>query len=223
MARRKPVKGALLQKALDMMGDEKSHRAAALVTHCLLDNELALTIMRRMRCLNGDAEEAIFKSEGPLGYLSQKIPVAYALGILGPTAKDDLGRINTIRNRFAHEWEVDSFEHVRVRALCHNLRGPTAYAEKNSFLEIKDMRRRFLLGATLIVEDLRKVRAQPKRTKIFHSQTYAIHDALRGPPPAKQSAQIPAGHSRMTPAAATPAVGGRALSASRRIVRRRTP
>lgn len=60
----------------------------------------------------------------PLSEYALKVKVAYAFSLITEDQFRDLHTIGRVRNRFAHEFTIESFDSDRVRDLCGNLRHP---------------------------------------------------------------------------------------------------
>jgi DNA-binding MltR family transcriptional regulator len=64
----------------------------------------------------------MFHSSGPLGAFSNKIRLAYLMGLISPGFFKDLEIMKEIRNRFAHYTEIGSFDHEEISSRCANFR-----------------------------------------------------------------------------------------------------
>lgn len=58
---------------------------------------------------------------GPLGSFASRVDIAFALGIVGSGARKALKLIAEIRNKFAHQLEIHSFDHPDVTKLINKL------------------------------------------------------------------------------------------------------
>jgi len=97
-------------------------RATALIGGALLDTALKLLICTQFRELTNEQADDIF--DGPTASLSSfsaKIRIAHALGFYGSKTLQDLERVKTIRNTFAHTLVPITFETEEVNAVCNNL------------------------------------------------------------------------------------------------------
>jgi len=65
-------------------------RAAAIVLGSLVDTGLERVLKRRMRELTKSEYQDLFES-GPLSSFSSRLKIAYALGLIGPKTRHDLG------------------------------------------------------------------------------------------------------------------------------------
>jgi hypothetical protein len=65
--------------------------------------------------ITGDATGQLLSGfNAPLGTLSARIKMAYALGLITKNQYDDLERLRKIRNEFAHNWEPVSFSDDKI-------------------------------------------------------------------------------------------------------------
>jgi DNA-binding MltR family transcriptional regulator len=100
--------------------DHSSERAMAIVLGAIVENhltDLLRLLMRRERQL---ADE-LFNPTGPLGAFGTKIRIAYMFRIISPETYNDLKIINRIRNSFAHDLSISSFEDQQIAAWIRNM------------------------------------------------------------------------------------------------------
>jgi DNA-binding MltR family transcriptional regulator len=69
---------------------------------------------------SGSVDE-LMKDGQALQSFNSKLKLAYALGLLPEDVRADLHCLNKIRNYFAHEVGVTSFDKAPIRDLCGNL------------------------------------------------------------------------------------------------------
>ncbi len=74
--------------------------------------------------LSNNAAKRLFEFEGPLGTLSSKIDLGFALSIYGRQTNHDLGLIRLMRNEFAHCRLHLRFQMPEVTAVCSHLQLP---------------------------------------------------------------------------------------------------
>jgi hypothetical protein len=103
---------------------EQHDRAAAVILAALLEDALRDAILSRMVPLTEQKERQIFGPDSPLGSLSAKIKVGFALGVYGPETRADLDTIRGIRNAFAHARRPIKFDTPEIAAECAKLRIP---------------------------------------------------------------------------------------------------
>lgn len=107
-----------------------SDRGAALVLAAFVEEELELCLQRHFITTTAayrDRMKRLFRPSGPLGSFSVKIDVGWLMGAFGKDAQKDLVRVKDIRNAFAHQVEVHTFDHPAISGICASL----AIVEKN--------------------------------------------------------------------------------------------
>jgi hypothetical protein len=123
-------------------------RTAAIVAASLVENNLALVIIKRLREPLDDVEiKRLFDERGAvLSTFADKIDIGFALNLYDKMARDDLHRIREIRNQFAHHLEVRNFDHTDVSGKCdalnasryfpiHVLRRPDPPTRKHVYID----------------------------------------------------------------------------------------
>jgi hypothetical protein len=98
-----------------------SDRAAGLVAGSIAERRLEQALMSRLRTDKPDIARDLFRPSGALGPFSTKISFAYMMGILSDQAHRDLVTLKNIRNDFAHDLELDSFDVPSIKDRCKNL------------------------------------------------------------------------------------------------------
>jgi hypothetical protein len=96
-------------------------RVAAIVCASYVEKHLTHLIRLRLPGLTSPLTKALFGERGPISTLGAKIDVAEAMQVLSVKAAKDARLITRIRNKFAHNLAVDSFDHQKVRALVEEL------------------------------------------------------------------------------------------------------
>src|SRR5881398_134541 len=81
---------------------EQTHAGMALVAAAVLEDELLLALLTKMRPLNKALYDRLFEGYGPLRSFAAKIDLSYALKIVNRQQYDDLNTVRKIRNQFAH-------------------------------------------------------------------------------------------------------------------------
>lgn len=121
---------------------KESDRAAVIVGAAFLDERLREVIAD---LLVDDEKEVrkLFEPMGSLGSFGARIRMAYCLGLLRKEDFHDLGVIQKIRNRFAHELHGLSFADAKITQQCRQLKAPQetlsaesvqSYSPRNLFL-----------------------------------------------------------------------------------------
>jgi hypothetical protein len=103
----------------------ESDRAAGIVAAAFVEDELERCIRRHLIASSADHRDRInrlFNLGGPLGTFAVKIDIGWLMGIYSKGVRSDLKRLKDVRNKFAHNIEVDTFEHAEIRADCVNLK-----------------------------------------------------------------------------------------------------
>jgi DNA-binding MltR family transcriptional regulator len=105
--------------------DSESDRAVAIVGVALLDEKLrqALEALFDPGLSTRDRADLFEGPVAPLGTYAAKTRTARALGFFQDDFQDDLQLLGRIRNRFAHDLSVRSFEDPKISGLCERLRG----------------------------------------------------------------------------------------------------
>lgn len=138
------------------MMDEENDLTCSIVIAAYIEDHITSLIRWKMPGLNPALTSKLFTPDrGPLSSLSAKIDMACALGILAHENGDDARTIGTIRNRFAHNLLIDSFDHPKVSGLIANLKLPknakygTVEGEPKSYDELTNRSRFLLAGISL--------------------------------------------------------------------------
>jgi hypothetical protein len=91
-----------------------SDRASIIVGCALLDEALRRAIESRVWHETATLN-AVFESEGgAFATFEAKWQIAFLLGIFGKDSRDDLRALGSLRNKFAHRPEIDSFDHPEL-------------------------------------------------------------------------------------------------------------
>src|SRR5712691_11735011 len=117
---RKSLDEKLNEQEREAFYDHSSDRAMAIVLGAIVENHLTELLRFLMRRDKAIADE-LFNPSGPLGPFGTKIRVAYMLRIIAPETYKDLIVINNIRNKFAHDLSVTSFDNQQITAWIRNM------------------------------------------------------------------------------------------------------
>jgi DNA-binding MltR family transcriptional regulator len=71
---------------------------------------------------NGDFINNLMRNYGPLSSFNARIDVAYALGWIGRNMWKDLKTIKAVRNLFAHQYKISTFDHPDIQSECTKLK-----------------------------------------------------------------------------------------------------
>lgn len=119
LSKRDPTSGELTTSLWEMHNG--SDRVAAILGSALVENELMHLLETRFWDEND--RNALFQSKGaPLQTFASRILIAKALGLVSAEMADELNRVRSIRNAFAHALLSIDFAHPEVAAYCEALR-----------------------------------------------------------------------------------------------------
>lgn len=107
-----------VQKQLAEASQAKE-RVQGIVLMCGLDQDLEQLLRTVM--IDDPSVSTLMKDDRLLGSFSSKLKLAHALGLISEMIRKDLYFLNKIRNAFAHEADVTSFDVAPVCDLCKNL------------------------------------------------------------------------------------------------------
>lgn len=95
--------------------DRSNDRAVAIVGGSLVENYLALALLTRLRQLDNAEQKELFGLESSLlATFHAKIQLGYALNLYSGSVLSDLRTVKRIRNMFAHQLEISTFNHPEV-------------------------------------------------------------------------------------------------------------
>lgn len=105
---------------------DASDRTAAIVAAAMLDDTLGYALSCRFIQTGRRWTERLFDGgDAPLGTLSAKVGIGYALGVFGAQTCADLDLVRGIRNRFAHSAQARRFSDKIISDRCMALTTPT--------------------------------------------------------------------------------------------------
>ena len=110
----------LNKEELEAFYDQSSARAYGIVLSAILENHLTAILRLLMRRESKIADE-LFRPTGPLGPFGTKIRLAYLMRVIDKDVYTDLTIVTKIRNAFAHDLSVNSFDEQMVRDLIKNM------------------------------------------------------------------------------------------------------
>jgi hypothetical protein len=94
----------------------RTHAEVGIVGAAIIEEQLLLALVARMRPLPADMKRKLFDGYGPLASFSAKIDLSYALHIVTKEQYEDLTAIRKIRNEFAHAIALLNFDSLAIRA-----------------------------------------------------------------------------------------------------------
>lgn len=110
-----------MKEVLAKLSDE-SDTTLAIVGATLVETALRMCLRVRMYSDLMPADElGLFEGDGPLATFSSKIRIGFAFEAVDPVMRDELNRLRTIRNAFAHSKSLLSFDLPAIRSMCDQL------------------------------------------------------------------------------------------------------
>ncbi len=98
---------------------QAKERVEGIVYLCSLD--LVLEQLLRAVMIDDESVDELMKEGQALQSFSIKLRLAYALGLIPEAMRKDLMYLNKIRNEFAHNGEIKSFDEAPICDWCANL------------------------------------------------------------------------------------------------------
>lgn len=99
---------------------DESDRGCALFAAAYLDTALE-NLLRATVLESKKIDEELFEGTAPLATFSGRIKLAYYLGLISSEFRADLETIRKIRNDFAHDATILSFDSQSIADRCRNL------------------------------------------------------------------------------------------------------
>jgi len=103
-----------------------SDRVLAVLAGGALEADLKAMIGRSL-VDDADRARTFLDMNGPLGAFGSQLSLAYLMGLIDRRTRDDLAKIASIRNLFAHQARGLKFDTSPVREHCRDLQFPEAY------------------------------------------------------------------------------------------------
>jgi DNA-binding MltR family transcriptional regulator len=100
--------------------EQGSDRAVAVVCTAIVENRLTFLLKAAMR-QDSAVHNELFRSSGPIGSLGSKIRLAYMLRLIHEDVYRDLLLITKIRNEFAHNVAITSFDEPSIKSRIESL------------------------------------------------------------------------------------------------------
>jgi DNA-binding MltR family transcriptional regulator len=110
----KPLDEKLTKDEIEAFYQALRDRDRAIVLSAIAENHLTSLLQLLMRRNEKDISRQLFNPTGPLGPFGTKIRVAYMLRILPPEIHKDLMIVSKIRNKFAHDLSIKSFDDQQI-------------------------------------------------------------------------------------------------------------
>jgi hypothetical protein len=106
---------------MDLVKAGVDDRTLAILHVSYIEKYLGQAVAARLPGLTSRLRESLFDQEGTLGTLGAKNHMAQALGLITPVDHGNISRLSNIRNKFAHNIAITSFEHQDILKLLEKL------------------------------------------------------------------------------------------------------
>ena len=93
----------------------ETDRGRACIGDALIDEVLKQLFLGRF--ISDRAAEELLSLNQPLGNHGARLKLAYVLGWIGPKTFRECNNVHKVRNAMAHDLDVDSFDHQKVKPL----------------------------------------------------------------------------------------------------------
>ena len=94
--------------------DRPHDRVVAIVCVSYVEKYLAALIQAHMPGAGPGLRTKLFKPEGARGPIGVKVDIAKCLDLIDQRLSDDIKKMASIRNLFAHRLDIESFDHPEV-------------------------------------------------------------------------------------------------------------
>jgi len=101
---------------------QPNDRACAIISAAFIEGCLGDLIVTKMPSLSGEIRKKLLEGTGALSTAMARIDVAFGLGIIEKNWHNDLTIIAKIRNKFAHNVSISSFEDGDIPDLIAKMR-----------------------------------------------------------------------------------------------------
>ena len=138
----KPFDEKLTKDEIEAFYDALKDRDRAIVLSAIAENHLTSLLQLLMRRDEKEISQQLFSPSGPLGPFGTKIRVAYMLRILPPETHKDLMIVSKIRNKFAHDLSVKSFDDRQIASWVQGMHHYNTFLNSvKSFRELHQVER----------------------------------------------------------------------------------
>lgn len=111
-----------INTVIGIIGDPtRSDREVAIVALAYIEDYLGRAIRSKMPGLTSDVRDKLFSPSGALSPMGARIDLAKALGLISSKDRSDFITLARIRNRFAHNIHIASFNHPEIAELTSKL------------------------------------------------------------------------------------------------------
>ena len=120
--------GKLSVDELEAFHHNESPRSTGIVLSAILENRLT-SLLQMLMVPDEPVLKELFRPTGPVGPFGTKIRLAYLLRVVEKPAYEDLNIVCKIRNRFAHDLSVKSFEDSAIKDVVKNMHSYRVFLE----------------------------------------------------------------------------------------------
>ena len=110
-----------LLRVLNGMRNTEDARVTAILPASFIEVHLAALIKKNLPGIDEHYGKKLFGLNGWLTEMARKIDLSVCLGLVKPSLAKRFELVARVRNRFAHELQVTSFDHQRVVPLIDSL------------------------------------------------------------------------------------------------------
>lgn len=133
--------------------EKESDRACIILAASIIDDLLFKLLDHHLVPYPG-SNDPIFSNNGPLSTFSNKINLAYRLGLISDKMSKTIHWIRKIRNVAAHEYQTVNFDSQKVKDITENIFNSTkltkAIVKKNSSTELST-RKKFIFASSWLI------------------------------------------------------------------------
>ncbi len=159
----------MIDKIKEIIGEyfSESDRASAILIASYFDDTLEGILKKYFVSIDSSTDE-IFDGYGPLSTFNAKIDIIFRLGLISKTFKTDLHRVRKIRNHFAHNTGIISFNDEPVRSWVNDIYesvGILGSKEEIKKIPFSESRVRYIISLILMLKNLFTIREKCKTLK----------------------------------------------------------
>lgn len=136
--------------------NSEGDRSAALLVAAYLEEQLEALLLAYLLDVPA-AKLLVCGFNAPLGTFSSRCKAAYALGLISSVQFKDIERIRKIRNEFAHNWDLTSFDDTRVIGTVRSITPSRIEEPKDK----TNLREHFILAARQVMVEIECLTSSP--------------------------------------------------------------
>lgn len=104
-----------------MSREDTDARVVAIVGVSYIETYMAEALRKKLKALTPDLDQRLFEGFGPLATAKSRLLLLEAWGTVSARTSRDISTLLKIRNLFAHNVRIDSFDQEDVAKLCRRL------------------------------------------------------------------------------------------------------